>query len=220
VNGVHDMGGMQGMGAIERETLEPTFHMAWEGRVYALMRTLRTRTGLWNLDAFRHGLEVLPPADYLRMTYYERWFAWLLTTVVAAGDATQAEIDSGKPGPGERKSAPLLAAEAVPAMVANRGSARRPAAATPRFKASQRVRARNIHPTGHTRLPRYARGKIGVIGLDRGVFVFPDTNARQQGEKPQHLYSVRFEARELWGERASARDFVHIDMWDEYLELA
>ena len=88
----------------------------------------------------------------------------------------------------------------------------------PSFKVGQRVRARNINPTGHTRLPRYARGKAGVVVRDHGVYVFPDTNAHFQGEKRQHVYSVRFTARELWGDSASGRDSVHVDMWDDYLE--
>src|SRR5262249_54006567 len=208
------MGGMHGMGPIQHEPDEPTFHMPWEGRVYALMRVLRTRAGLWNLDAFRHGLEVLPPANYLRMTYYERWFEWIRTTLVAAGDVSQAELDSERSAPGATKVSPLLTIEAARATVAHRGSARRDVAVAARFKAGQKVRARNIHPTGHTRLPRYVRGKSGVVVLDRGVFLFPDTNAHLQGEKPQHLYSVKFAARELWGERASPRDAVHVDMWD------
>jgi nitrile hydratase len=212
------MGGMQDMGPIRHEPHEPTFHERWEGRVYALSRVLRTRSGLWNLDAFRHGIEVLPPTDYLRMSYYEKWFTWMLTTVVTAGDVTQSEVESGSPAPGSPRQAVLLAAEAVPSMVDRRGSARRAAVVAPRFKAGQRVRARNIHPAGHTRLPRYVRAKRGVVVLDRGVFLFPDTNAHQRGEKPQHLYSVRFAARELWGEQASSRDSVHLDLWDDHLE--
>src|SRR5215468_1144966 len=126
MNGVHDMGGMQGMGPIRHEANEPTFHERWEGRVYALARVLRTRSGLWNLDAFRHGLEVLPPVEYFRMSYYEKWFAWLSTTVVAAGDVTQAELETGSPAPGSARKAVLLAPEAVPAMVDRRlGAARR-----------------------------------------------------------------------------------------------
>jgi len=218
MNSVHDMGGMHGMGPIRHETQEPTFHERWEGRVYALGRVLRTRSGLWNLDAFRHGLEVLPPADYLRMSYYERWFAWMLTTVVAAGDVTQAELESGRPEAGSPRKAALLAPEAVSSMVARRASARRDVAVSPRFTSGQRVRARNVHPPGHTRLPRYVRGKSGVVVLDRGVFLFPDTSAHLRGEKPQHLYSVRFAARDVWGEQASSRDSIHLDMWDDYLE--
>ena len=218
MNGVHDMGGMHGMGPIRHEKNEPTFHERWEGRVYALARVLRTRSGLWNLDAFRHGMEVLPPVEYLRMSYYEKWLAWMVTTLVATGDVTQAEIESGRPAPVSPRKAVLVAPEAVAAMVDRRASARRAVAVAPRFTSGQRVRARNVHPTGHTRLPRYARGKSGVVVLDRGVFLFPDTNAHLRGEQPQHLYSVRFAARDVWGEQASPRDSIHLDMWDDYLE--
>ena len=218
MNGVHDMGGMHGMGPIRHETNEPTFHERWEGRVYALARLLRTRPGLWSLDAFRHGLEVLPPADYLRMSYYERWVAWMQTTLVATGDVTQAEIESGTPAAGSPRKAVLVAPEAVDAMIDRRASARRSEAVAPRFKRGQRVRARNAHPAGHTRLPRYIRGKSGVILLDRGGFLLPDSCAHLRGDTPQHLYSVRFAARDVWGEQASPRDSIHLDMWDDYLD--
>ena len=93
-------------------------------------------------------------------------------------------------------------------------------AVTPRYAIGQRVRARNINPTGHTRLPRYARGRTGVVELDRGVQALPDTNVYGRGENPQHVYSIRFAARELWGDQASARDSVYIDLWEDYLEPA
>jgi nitrile hydratase len=237
VNGVHDMGGMQDMGPIVREDVaprnpagagmparadaEPTFHAEWEARVYAMMRVLRTQRGPWNLDASRSGVESLPPIDYLRMSYYERWFTWMRRTLVASGNATQDEIDSGLPAPGStRRPAPLVTADAADAMALLRASARRDVPAIARFERGDLVCARNIHPTHHTRLPRYVRGKCGEVLADRGVFVFPDTNAHQQGEQPQHLYSVRFTARELWGEQAAPRDTVHLDLWDSYLERA
>ena len=218
MNGVHDMGGMQGMGTVRPEPHEPTFHAAWEGRVYALSRVLRARGGQWNLDAFRHGIERLPPADYLRLSYYERWFVWLLGKLVATGDATQAEVDTGQVAAASPKGTPFVTMGNVSAMVAKRAPSHRAVPAVARFKAGQRIRARNIHPPGHTRLPRYVRGKAGVIVRDRGVCLFPDTNAHFLGEKPQHLYSVRFSGRDLWGDQASPRDFVHLDMWDDYLE--
>ena len=218
MNGVHDMGGMQGMGTIRPEPHEPAFHAAWEGRVYALSRVLRARGGQWNLDAFRHGIERLPPADYLRLSYYERWFVWLLGKLVATGDATQAEVETGQVAAASSKGTPFVTMQNVSAMVARRAPSHRAVPAVARFKAGQRIRARNIHPPGHTRLPRYVRGKVGVIVRDRGVCLFPDTNAHFLGEKPQHLYSVRFSGRELWGAQASPRDFVHLDMWDDYLE--
>jgi nitrile hydratase beta subunit len=220
MNGVHDMGGMHGMGPIRHEKDEPVFHAPWEGRVYAMTRVLRAGGGKQNLDNSRHQLELLPPAEYLRMSYYERWLARLLDQIVRNGLVTPAELESGQPAPGSSKATPAVSAEMVPALVARRNSARRDAAVSPRFKVGQRVRARNIHPTGHTRLPRYARGKVGLVVRDQGVFVFPDTNAEFLGEKPQHVYSVRFAARELWGEHASPRDAVHLDMWDDYLDRA
>lgn len=219
MNGVHDMGGMHGMGPIQYEKNEPVFHARWEARAYALTRAMRA-LGKWNIDASRHELELLPPAEYLRMSYYERWIARLVEQLMKSGLATRAEIDSGKPAHGSPKATPPLTADMVATMVARGGSARRNASLSARFKVGQRVRARNMHPTGHTRLPRYTRGKLGTIVRDHGVFVFPDTNAHFAGEKPQHVYSVRFAARELWGEQASPRDAVYVDLWEDYLERA
>jgi nitrile hydratase subunit beta len=218
VNGVHDMGGMQGMGPVVHEKDEPVFHEAWESRVYALTRLVRAGGGRWNIDAGRYEIERLPPAEYLRMSYYERWAARLPIQVVKMGLVTQAEIESGTPASGSAKATPQLTALRVPAMVATRVSTKRDVRVKATFRRGQRVRARNMHPPGHTRLPRYARGKLGTVVADRGVFVFPDTNAEFLGEKPQHLYSVRFTARELWGDRASTRDSVYLDLWDDYLE--
>jgi nitrile hydratase len=218
MNGVHDMGGMHGMGPIVHENDEPVFHAEWEGRIYALTRAVRAGAGRWNIDAGRYEIERLPPAEYLRMSYYERWAARLPIQVVKMGLVTQAEIESGTPASGSAKATPQLTAAKVPAMVATRISTKRGVRVNATFKQGQRVRARNIHPPGHTRLPRYARGKLGTIAEDRGVFVFPDTNAEFLGEKPQHLYSVRFTARELWGDRVSRRDSVYLDLWDDYLE--
>ena len=220
MNGVHDMGGMHGMGPIEHEKNEPVFHEPWEGRVYAMTRVVRAGGGRQNLDNSRHQLELLPPEEYLRMSYYERWLARLVDQLLKNGLITRAELESGRASPDSATGTPAVTGEMVPAMVAKRNSARRDAAVPPQFKVGERVRARNIHPIGHTRLPRYARGKTGVIARDHGVFLFPDTNAAFLGEKPQHVYSVKFAARELWGNDASPRDSVHLDMWDDYLEHA
>ncbi len=217
MNGVHDMGGMQNMGPIEHEKNEPVFHAEWEGRIHALNRAVRALRK-WNLDTDRHGLEVMPPADYLRMSYYERWLVKLAEQVVKFGLVTREEIESGHPSPGSAKSTPAL----LPSMSSQFLSRGIPSSNDPKirplFKVGQRVRARNVNPTHHTRLPRYARGKTGTVVRDHGVYSFPDTNAHFLGEKRQHVYSVRFAARELWGESASPRDFVYLDMWDDYLE--
>jgi len=220
MNGVHDMGGMHGMGPIRHEENEPVFHEKWEGRVYAINRALGAWKK-WNIDAGRHGIERIPPADYLRMSYYEKWLVRNISLCLERGLLTQQEIDTGKPAPGSAKAVPPLSVAAVAAAAAQRPSYARPdAGAKARFQVGDRVRARKINPTGHTRLPRYARGREGVIDRHHGIFVFPDTNAHFQGEQPQHLYSVRFGAQELWGESASPRDSVHLDLWDSYLEHA
>jgi nitrile hydratase len=216
LNGVHDMGGMHGMGPIRYEKNEPVFHARWEGRVYALNRALGAWRR-WNLDAWRHDIELLPPADYLRMSYYEKWFAALENRVVKYGFVSQEELESGKPAPDSAKATPAFTV--AMAGVVDRGIPSSNDPSVPSlFRVGQLVRARNINPTGHTRLPRYARGKVGQVVRDYGVFAFPDTNAQYRGEKRQHVYSVRFAARELWGDTASPRDSVHIDMWDDYLE--
>jgi nitrile hydratase beta subunit len=218
MNGVHDMGGMHGMGPIQYEKNEPVFHAPWEGRMYALNRTMRA-WGKWNLDASRRAGELIPPAEYFRMTYYEKWLASLIDLMVDSNLVTRAEIESGKPSSSSRATPPVTAADAV-ATSTIRPSARRDVAVSPRFKVGERVRARNLNPANHTRLPRYARGKAGTVERDHGVFLFPDTNAHFLGEKPQHVYSVRFSARELWGDAGMPQDAVYIDMWDDYLESA
>ncbi len=219
MNGVHDMGGMHGMGPIEYERDEPVFHEPWEKRVLALNLAMGAWRK-WNIDAGRHQIELISAAQYLRMSYYEKWFTRLIELMVNAGLVTRAEVESGRPAPGSAKLIPPLRAEQVPAALAKGNPVTRDVPAAARFKAGDRVRARNIHPTGHTRLPRYARGRLGTIARDHGIHVFPDSNAHFRGEKPQHLYSVRFAARELWGEEASPRDAVYVDLWDDHLEPA
>jgi nitrile hydratase subunit beta len=219
MNGVHDMGGMQVFGPVHPQPNEPVFHEPWEGRAFALNQAAGAWRK-WSVDAWRHEIEGLPPADYLRMSYYEKWVAAISELLVDSGLVTRAEIESGQPAPDSTKSVPALTADKVPSMRRSGALAKRDVKTAPRFHPGQPVRARNIHPSGHTRLPRYARGKIGVVDRNHGVYVFPDTSAHSLGENPQHVYSVRFSARELWGEQASPRDAVYIDLWDNYLEPA
>ena len=217
MNGVHDMGGMHGMGPIQEEKNEPVFHHEWEGRIFAMNRAMGAWRK-WNLDASRHSRELIPPAEYLRMSYYEKFVAGLVALIVNSELATRAEIESGVPAAGSAKAVPALTVEKANVVIAKGMPASRNVPVVARFQAGQRVRARNMHPVGHTRLPRYARGKFGTIDRDHGVFVFPDTNAHFQGEKPQHVYSVRFAARELWGAQAAPKDSVYVDLWDDYLD--
>lgn len=221
MNGVHDMGGMQGFGSVVREENEPAFHHDWERRILALRQAV-SALGKWNLDASRHSNERLPPATYLTASYYERWLLSLEMLLVEHGLVTQEEIDAGKPlahgKPAEDMR--VLRAEAVEARFRRGRSSRIDQPITPRFRAGDRVLARNYVTAGHTRLPRYARGRRGVIDRDHGVFIFPDSNAMNKGPDPQHLYTVRFTAAELWGADSSQNDCVYIDLWDSYLDPA
>ncbi len=219
MNGVHDLGGMHGMGPVQAEKNEPVFHESWQGRAYAVTRAMGAWRK-WNLDASRFQRELIPPADYFRMSYYERWIVGLVELMLKTELVTGSEIESGKPDPGSVKQNPPLTVEKVPILVSNGIPASRDVAVTARFQPGERVRARNMNPVSHTRLPRYARGKNGTIDRDHGVFLFPDTNALFLGEKPQHVYSVRFAARELWGTQAALQDSVYVDLWDDYLEPA
>ena len=218
MNGVHDMGGMQDFGPIQPEKNEPVFHEPWEGRVLAMGRAVGATGKLGG--AFRPAIEEIPPAEYLRMSYYERILEGLVKRLVASGLVTRHEIESGKPAKGSAKSVPALR----PAEAATISFRAAPAIAhpemNPRFHEGDRVRARMMNPKGHTRLPRYARGRTGVIARDQGIQAFEDTRTSGLGPKPQHVYSVRFAAQELWGEEASPRDSVYIDLWEDYLEPA
>ncbi len=219
MNGVHDVGGMHGFGSILPEKNEPVFHARWEGRVLA-MNIAIAAWGKFVVDNRRYVRELIPPAEQLAMSYYEKWYAGLIMNMVDARMVTRGEIDSGRPASGTQKAIPPLTASKVAAFWANGAPKNRNVAVAPKFQVEQRVRARNINPPTHTRLPRYARGKFGTVERDHGVFVFPDTNAQFLGEKPQHVYSVRFAARELWGEQAKPKDTVILAMWDDYLEPA
>jgi nitrile hydratase len=218
MNGIHDMGGMQDMGPIKYEKNEPVFHAAWEGRVYAMasavQSTRKLRLGL------RPPIENIPPAEYLRMSYYEKWFRALTERLVASDLVTRTEIESGRPDNGSTKLTLAVSPANAVAALFRIPAARRDVPVAARFEAGQKVRARNINPVTHTRLPRYARGKYGTVERDHGVFVFADTSAYSRGDKPQHLYSVRFSARELWGDQAAPQDAVHLDLYDDYLEPA
>jgi nitrile hydratase len=177
-------------------------------------------TGSWNIDMSRHARESLPPAEYLTSSYYEIWTKGVERLVVAAGLVSDDELRLGQaltpPAPVKR----VLKAEDVPAVLARGGPAARAIEQPARFAVGDRVRTRNIHPQGHTRLPRYARGKIGVVELVNGAHVFPDANAHGHGEQPQWLYTVCFPGRELWGEQADPTVSVSIDAWESYLEPA
>jgi nitrile hydratase beta subunit len=206
------------MGPVEIEKNEPVFHAKWEGRVFALTVAAAAHRK-WNIDMGRHSRERMPAAEYLGATYYERWLYGLEKLLVEKELVTAEELQSGRPEATADETRTLRAG-GVAEFLRNRIRARLADSVPPKFKAGDRVIARNINPAGHTRLPRYARGRHGVIDRDHGVFIFPDTNAVDRDRKPQHLYSVRFAARSLWGLDASAYDSVTVNLWDDHLDPA
>ncbi|MGO9632193.1 MAG: nitrile hydratase subunit beta [Xanthobacteraceae bacterium] len=216
MDGIHDMGGMHGFGKVEPEENEPVFHAAWEGRCLALNRAMGA-IGAWTIDEGRAGIEQLPPDVYLSSSYYGKWALRLQNMVIARGLAGADELAAGHALHAAKPLKRKLAAADVPRTL-TRGSFDRPAPAPARFDAGDRVRARNMHPATHTRLPRYARGHVGVIEAVRGCHVFPDSTAVGAGEDPQWLYAVVFDGRELFGETADPTLKVSIEAFEPYLE--
>jgi len=218
MNGGQDLGGMHGFGPVRPEPGEPVFHADWERRTFALT-VAAGATGAWNIDESRHARESLPPADYLRASYYEIWFLALCSLLKSRGLIGSDELADGRlRHPPRAVPAPLRAAE-VDLKLARGWPADRPApdAAPPRYAAGDRVRTRVGAPATHTRLPRYAVGRAGVIERCVGRHVFPDSNASGRGEDPQWMYSVRFDARTLWGADTTAAS-VTMSCWEPYLE--
>jgi nitrile hydratase len=218
MDGVHDMGGMDGFGKVEPEPNEPVFHAAWEGRVMAMQRAMGY-AGAWHIDMSRFAQERLAPVVYLSASYYQRWALGMERNVVERGYAGEDELAAGhalRPG---KEVARRLTPEVV-ARGMTRGSFYRQAQAPARFKPGDRVRTRNIHPATHTRLPRYARGRAGVVELVHGCHAFPDTVAIDRGDNPQWLYTVVFEAPELWGPEADPTIRISIDAFEPYLDPA
>jgi nitrile hydratase beta subunit len=214
-NSIHDMGGMHGFGRVEPEADEPVFHARWEGRVLALQRAMGYAR-LWTIDGSRASLEALPPLVYLGSSYYERWLYGLEDRLVDHGLVGRDEIAAGRAlRPGVRLNLVLHAADVEKTL--NRGDYARPAKAPARFKPGDRVRARNLNPPTHTRLPRYVRGKLGTVETVRGCHVFPDSAAIGAGDNPQWLYTVVFSGRELWGEDADPTLSVSVEAFEPYL---
>lgn len=217
MNGPHDLGGQHGFGPVAPEPNEPYFHGDWEKR--ALGVTLSCGAfGAWTIDESRHARENIPPATYLSASYYEIWIRALETLLERHGFVSAEELSTGRML--EKGAVPkrVLTADMVPAVLAKGGPCDRPVATPPRFAAGARVRTRNFNPTTHTRLPRYARGKVGVVEAVQGSFVFPDDNAHGRGENPEWVYTVVFDGGEIWGEDAADGLTVSIDAWESYLE--
>ncbi len=218
MNGAQDLGGQHGFGPVAPETDEPVFHAEWEKTALAIT-VLMGPIGGWNIDQSRSARESLPPATYLSISYYEIWIAALARLLVERGLATADELVSGMPLAPRLPIAAAIGPADVTPMLARGAPTQREVSREPRFAVGDWVRTRVMNPAGHTRLPRYARGRRGVIARVHGAHVYPDSNASGAGEDPQWLYTVRFDSHAMWGGDTTAHR-VHVDCWEPYLEPA
>ena len=222
MDGIHDLGGMQGFGRVEMEENEPVFHAPWEAKVFAMQRTAYKIGACQNIDQFRHSVERIDPVAYLTHGYYGRWLGGIETLCVEGGVLTQEEINQrvvemgGNPAQGVAARPNPNPPPRFPE--SSKSGMMRLVSGTPQFGVGESVRAKTISSQGHTRLPRYARGKKGVVVKNNQGWVFPDTQAMGQGECPQFLYTVAFTGKELWGEEAEANLTIHLDLFENYLQ--
>ncbi|MDT5029214.1 MAG: nitrile hydratase subunit beta [Micromonosporaceae bacterium] len=217
MNGAQDMGGQMGFGPVEAETDEPTFHADWEARVLGLTIAMGAARA-WNVEMGRAARESLPPAEYLSSSYYRIWLRGLQKLLVQSGLVAQDELDAGRSLVPGRPGTGVLKPENVQRVLTTAVSNERPVATPARFAVGDAVVTRNMNPLGHTRLPRYARAKRGIVERMHGAQVFADAQASGRGEDPQWLYTVSFTGVELWGDDADPSLVVSIDAWESYLE--
>lgn len=221
MDAMHDLGGMQGFGAIDRTGEDSyVFKYDWEGRMHGIAKTMATAPD-WSIDRFRHARECIDPVRYLQLSYYDQWH-WAHAVMLAeAGAVTADELASG------RATTPALSTLSAPKQAAAAADwlrrpvpSWRPEPAPAAFAVGDRVRARTLHSRGHTRLPRYVRGHVGMVVAVRGVHVLPDAHAHGDMERAEAVYAVRFRSADLWQEAAGSRDSVSLDLWESYLEPA
>lgn len=227
MDGIHDLGGMDGLGSIKLEEDEPFFHEKWEEVVFGLLPTMMAQ-GMFNIDEFRHAIERMDPVGYLDSSYYEHWLTALETLLVEKGVISESELrerlkevhsvqDPETVVP-EREDPELTGS--LLELVEN-GASTKCDPVKPVFEPGDTVTVRNIHPGGHTRCPQYVRRIHGEIAEVRGTFVFPDAHAHGEGEKPEPVYSVKFDGKDLWDEEyAEPNESLYIDLWESYLEPA
>lgn len=217
MNGPHDLGGQMDFGPVAPEKDEPLFHHEWEKGALGLTLCAGA-LGLWTIDESRHSRECIHPADYYSSSYYEIWVKALESLLLRHGCVDRDELDAGQVLRGSSIDRSPLKPENVATLLATGGPCDRPATGEARFRVGDTVRMKNIHPSGHTRLPRYVRGRAGVVEEVAGNYVLPDDNAHGRGENPQWLYRVVFGGRELWGPEADPSLTVSVDAWESYID--
>jgi nitrile hydratase beta subunit len=217
---VADMGGQQGYGKVQLDPPDdPPFHEEWERRAFA-MALLSMRMSGTNLDTFRYGLARQHPIDYLAFGYYGRWLKMAESLLVDSAIIAPGAVDArARKLMGEDVEEPPVPEPTKPDYTPSGPGSIRQVDYPPKFALDDRVRAADRHPTGHTRLARYVRGRTGVVRMVQPAQVLPDTNAHFLGENPQHVYNVAFDSTELWGPDAEPFT-LGIDLYESYLEAA
>ena len=218
MDGVHDLGGKQGFGPVEVNEVETPFHAVWEGRMWAIAQCARSPD--WTIDWWRHVRELIDPVDYLSRPYFDSWAQTHIAAYIDSGAFTLEEIIAGKSAtaPANRQASKGID-EILAAIEAQADRFDREIEVQPAYRAGDRIHTKQLLPGHHTRLPAYARGKPGVIHAHHGAHVFADSSA-QGSEEAQHIYSVVFEARDLWVEAENKKDRIFLDLWESYLDPA
>ena len=209
MDGIHDLGGMQGFGPVIREENEPVFHEDWQRIAFGLMILPQAAIRANNADEYRHSVERMLPAHYLQSHYYERVLTGATTLLVEKGLVSLEELEA-RAGGIFPLSSPVSEDPVVDL----------PAQLEARFAVGDSVRVLNIHPSGHTRAPGFCRGKVGKVIHVAPTFSFPDTSAHGGERRKEHTYHVEFESQTLWGDDGAEGDTVIVDLWDSYLESA
>jgi nitrile hydratase beta subunit len=216
MDGIHDLGGKLGFGPVKVTHDDAPFHAPWEGRMMGIARSMR-RPPDWNTDKFRHSRELEDPVAYLTRPYFDQWYKAYACMLVGADVVTIEELASGHSERSTPHGLPKpIGADEVHALAGTHRSDM-PLEGTPRFRVGDAVRTLNISPTGHTRLPAYARARVGVVTAFHGGHLLPDAAAHNSTEV-EPLYTVRFNLADLFPERAGSPDTVHLDLWESYLE--
>ena len=216
MDGAHDLGGKQGFGPIEVETDFVAWHEPWQGRAWAITRS--TGAPDWTIDWWRHVRELIDPVDYLSRPYFDSWLQLQTAALIDSGVLTLEEAVTGKAA-GPAADADPMAPEAPAKIAAKPATFDRPLDSAPAYRPGDAIRTRSMGASGHCRLPAYAQGRRGRIHAYHGAHIFADDSAKGE-EHPDHIYSVVFEAGELWPEAAGRRDRIYLDLWEAYLEPA
>ena len=217
MDGIHDLGGMAGFGKVDHEKVdhekvdheddEPVFHEPWHATAFALLIAGTGPMRNHNSDEYRHSIERMAPSHYLGVHYYERVLTGITTLLVEKGKLSLEDLESRAGG-----AFPLSNPIAREPMVDLKPQSEA------RFRVGERIRVLDIHPAGHTRVPRFVRGKTGMILRVAPAFSFPDASAHGGELRKEHTYHVEFESKDLWGDPDSDNESVIVDLWDSYLE--